>query len=315
MRRPPPPAAGLREAPPPPAAEQESLPAVLEALARELAGGKGAATVFGSRARGEAHAGSDIDILLRDVDEEGRWETRSRIRELCDGFGLRAEIVSDAHADPAFVERIRAGGIGVGADGVVPRLPDPWPPPPGEWTDRGMPGWLARPLRHGAENMARGAFLVDMAVGTKLDEADRHLEGAIVFQALREAVEGIGRGLARVLAALGEGEGDSPLAGELGTVSAATRPFMSYATGVGRLRPPFAPRLRGSLLSLADAARAARLNGPDEQRAMHADLRMDAACLAGAALQDSFAEWLRALGAPAGFPEANREAAAEAARR
>ncbi len=75
------------------------------------------AVLFGSRARGDEHPNSDVDLLVRLRDGADRWSLASRVS---DRVGLRVQLVSLEDAEDApllLAEVLREGRVIVDRDG------------------------------------------------------------------------------------------------------------------------------------------------------------------------------------------------------
>ena len=88
------------------------LGAVREIVLRELAASSATVYLFGSRARGTARRGSDVDVAV-DGASDLSIHTLSRLREVLEESTIpfRVDVVDLRDATPAFRERVLAEGI------------------------------------------------------------------------------------------------------------------------------------------------------------------------------------------------------------
>jgi len=84
---------------------QETERTLIEILKRHDAARIG---VFGSRARGDALPGSDLDVLV-DFRQTKSLLTLVRIeRELTEALGIKVDLLTEAAISPHLIDRIRA---------------------------------------------------------------------------------------------------------------------------------------------------------------------------------------------------------------
>ena len=67
--------------------------------------------IFGSRARGEAHEGSDLDLLVRMEDGRNLWDLAGFRMELEDLLGCRVDVVTEGALSPYLRDRILAEAV------------------------------------------------------------------------------------------------------------------------------------------------------------------------------------------------------------
>ncbi|MBR1657707.1 MAG: nucleotidyltransferase domain-containing protein [Synergistaceae bacterium] len=68
-------------------------------------------SLFGSYARGNADAFSDVDILIDTGKLRGLLEYFSFVNELEDAFGCHVDVVTDGIDDKDFLEKIKSEGV------------------------------------------------------------------------------------------------------------------------------------------------------------------------------------------------------------
>jgi hypothetical protein len=292
----------MRDAPAPRPVDQALLPAILPDLAAAIGARGVRLLVHGSRARGEARPSSDIDIAVLSDAEKVDWAADEAIRDACSAHGVRPEICHQQYLQPEFLERIRPDGIEIVA-GLTPCLPAGWPPVPDAWTDdpATAPAWVSRPVRHAHENIVLAADHFAAAAETLPAGAELRLAGLLATAPISDGCQATARAVRRIMALLGERiDGGDPADDGSGPalIGRATRVSPIWGLpGPRRLRPAFAPEIRGDLRSLAEAAAANR-----EECLTLPEMLPD--CISAAAgiarsLPGAFRRWLVDLQAPA----------------
>jgi len=84
---------------------QETEQALIEILKKHDAARIG---IFGSRARGEARPGSDLDVLVDSRQTKSLLTLVGIERELSQALGIKVDLLIDAAISPHLIERIKA---------------------------------------------------------------------------------------------------------------------------------------------------------------------------------------------------------------
>lgn len=80
----------------------------LDKMVKILAGhGARRAALFGSRARGEAGPGSDVDVLVEFSERKSLLELARIERELSEALGARVELLTEKSVSPYLIEGIK----------------------------------------------------------------------------------------------------------------------------------------------------------------------------------------------------------------
>lgn len=67
--------------------------------------------VFGSVARGEAHEGSDLDLLVETGPETSSWFPAGLVLELEEALGCRVQVVTEKGLNPDLKERVHQEAV------------------------------------------------------------------------------------------------------------------------------------------------------------------------------------------------------------
>lgn len=310
----------LRDLQPPEPEDQVDLPSLLSGLAYACTDLQVTLHVHGSRVRGHARRFSDLDILVRHPGkkvDEIYGLVHERVRDICEPFDVRAEVVFEDHADPNFVARVIQGSVEIRGGAYAP-LPTPWPPVPAEWDRCTAPDWIALPLRHAAENfemaeaeLERLVSALSLAGVAAMDQASdiaSLIRRSTTTVAANRAIWAVARGMRRLMSLCGEDipSGDpADCSCTLALVAQATRPATLYHLEAMPTRPALLAGLRGHLMSLADYADCGNDLAP---WALDLDVDGIAASAAEVApgLSGGFRAWLTELSEDSSVPGGRR---------